>query len=439
MPPQSYVPWAKGFLPPSKTAIEAAVGSFPCRHTNDAHRKARLGEAGDETLDQLNIQKLFVPKSGIAALKRPVDPNDWLANNAEEGQSFDSYITELSLRSGRPRPHTRMSRTGGILLVPILCMEQEWPEAAPPLEEIRKFVETFFSGVPVRLSRPAKIKKSTRKTQMEWNPPSTSSGPCRWVYARQHASPDNSGLERVQVNAESLLTCLSDMTDSSSEEGLPFCVVGITFADMYSTPSDLFIAGLAAGRSHVAVLSLFRYHPHIQMSPQHWWKYGFSRNPKTYSYFEDDECHVEFLRDGVPISSQDPPTASRKRKRRLELMLDLPRAPMTRQCRRESLRRVCKLIAHEIMHIYGLDHCIYKRCLMNGTGHLVEDFSAPAHLCGTDLRKLHFRLGFDIPARYGNLARLWKSWGCIKEAKWYAKRQQEAISILKKVAIHQSD
>jgi predicted Zn-dependent protease len=274
---------------------------------------------------------------------------------------------------------------------------------------------------------------------MEWNPPSTSSRPIRWVYVRQHVSPDNSRSERVQVNAESLLTCLSDLTDSSSDEGRPFYVVGITFADLYSTPSDLFVSGLAAGRSHVAVLSLFRYHPHIQMSPQHWWKYGFSRNPKTYSYFEDDECQVEFFCGGVPMSSQDPPTASRKRKRRLELMLDLPSEPMTGLCRRESLRRVCKLIAHEIMHVYGLDHCIYKKCLMNGTGHLVEDFSAPAHLCGTDLRKLHFRLGFDIPERYGDLARLWESCGCIKEAKWYAKRQQGAITILKKDAIHQSD
>jgi hypothetical protein len=40
---------------------------------------------------------------------------------------------------------------------------------------------------------------------------------------------------------------------------------------------------------------------------------------------------------------------------------------------------------------------------MNGTGHLVEDLSAPAHLCAVCLRKLQFRMGFDVPQRYQRL------------------------------------
>ena len=38
------------------------------------------------------------------------------------------------------------------------------------------------------------------------------------------------------------------------------------------------------------------------------------------------------------------------------------------------LRRATKLLVHELAHVYGVDHCIYYACVMNGTGHLVEDF-----------------------------------------------------------------
>ena len=51
------------------------------------------------------------------------------------------------------------------------------------------------------------------------------------------------------------------------------------------------------------------------------------------------------------------------------------------------------------MHLYGLGHCIFNRCIMMGTGHLVEDFAAPFHLCGVCLRKMQWRLGFNVVGR----------------------------------------
>lgn len=30
------------------------------------------------------------------------------------------------------------------------------------------------------------------------------------------------------------------------------------------------------------------------------------------------------------------------------------------------LYRACKIMAHEISHMFGLRHCIYFKCLMNG-------------------------------------------------------------------------
>lgn len=66
---------------------------------------------------------------------------------------------------------------------------------------------------------------------------------------------------------------------------------------------------------------------------------------------------------------------------------------------------------HEMMHIFGIDHCVAYECIMKGTGHLVEDFSAPLQLCPVDLRKMQWRLGFSVPGRYRALSAFYKAQG----------------------------
>src|SRR5208337_989956 len=67
------------------------------------------------------------------------------------------------------------------------------------------------------------------------------------------------------------------------------------------------------------------------------------------------------------------------------------------------LRRSCKVLAHETAHMFGLAHCIYFRCLMNGSNHLAESDARPMHLCPVCLRKLQTSVGFDVVHRYQNL------------------------------------
>jgi archaemetzincin len=79
--------------------------------------------------------------------------------------------------------------------------------------------------------------------------------------------------------------------------------------------------------------------------------------------------------------------------------------------------------------VYRIDHCIHYHCVMNGTGHLVEDFSAPAHLCAVCLHKLQFRMGFDVPQRYQRLLGVFKAGGLNKEARWVERRLANLPSV----------
>jgi archaemetzincin len=90
----------------------------------------------------------------------------------------------------------------------------------------------------------------------------------------------------------------------------------------------------------------------------------------------------------------------------------------------EMRKRCCRVIAHEIGHMAGIAHCIYFRCLMNGSSSLAESDRRPLHLCPIDLRKLQWLVGFDFAERYRRLLQFWREADDGHEAAWVADRLQ---------------
>lgn len=84
------------------------------------------------------------------------------------------------------------------------------------------------------------------------------------------------------------------------------------------------------------------------------------------------------------------------------------------------LERALQVLNHEIGHAFGLEHCIYFMCSMNGANHLPEGDTHPVHYCPLCLRKLQHCLGFDVPARYEALQAFYAEHGLEAEAEWVA-------------------
>ena len=141
-----------------------------------------------------------------------------------------------------------------------------------------------------------------------------------------------------------------------------FCVLAITMEDLYPAPSWNFVFGQASLRERVGVYSFARY---------------------------------------------DPAFYGKKRGKDYEKIL---------------LRRSCKVLVHETGHMFGLMHCIYFKCVLNGSNHLKESDSRPVHLCPVCLRKLQYSMGFDVVNRYANLFRFYKRVGFDDDAQWVANR-----------------
>ncbi|KTF84845.1 hypothetical protein cypCar_00012886 [Cyprinus carpio] len=64
------------------------------------------------------------------------------------------------------------------------------------------------------------------------------------------------------------------------------------------------------------------------------------------------------------------------------------------------LLRSCKTLTHEIGHIFGVKHCQWLNCVMQGSNHLEESDRRALDLCPICLRKLQSAIGFKIADRY---------------------------------------
>ena len=398
------------FQEPTDNDRVEALGEFPL---NAKQPEALWEHTPCSSPDDLNDPILYHPT--MQKIPPPAYELDWLAQVPEEGQSIADYICFLTSRSGRLRPIANASGTT-ICLLPIVSpstsKECWWPDYAPKLEYLATLTKNYFQR-PVKILKPATltISSSVRKNSSGNLSGEKSSKTASLFFCNEQGQVckntritvrHDSRTRRSQYEVTSILNQLSKFRyDTYGEEN--FCVMGVTMEDLYDGPNDLFCAGMAFGGDKVAVFSFCRYHPNLRMSPLRWWDYGYSTKPGTYSYFDADT--------GPKIS-----------------LLPSPPKP-SKAGEIEYLRRSSKLLVHELGHLYGLDHCIHYKCLMMGTGHLVEDFQAPMHLCGVCLRKLQWRLGFSVEGRYHDIATSLKEMGLAKEVRWI---KMQLASITKK-------
>ena len=88
-----------------------------------------------------------------------------------------------------------------------------------------------------------------------------------------------------------------------------------------------------------------------------------------------------------------------------------------------TARRSCGVLLHELIHLFGVRHCVFFECLTNGSNSLAESDARPWRPCPVDLRKLHWALapvgGLDLAAREAALARLCEDLGMHPQAEWH--------------------
>jgi archaemetzincin len=249
------------------------------------------------------------------------EPNDWLAEHHENGQTFDEFIQS---------DHNSADEIRNVIyLQPIGQFRQD---QSPSLDLLREYAAAYFS-MDVNIIPTIDIRNLDLTIRL--NPYSQN---------RQLLTGDilRNFKRNLPANA--------------------FCMLAITMEDLYPDPRWNFVFGQASMQDRVGVFSFARYDPFF---------YGESRGSQ----------YQELL-----------------------------------------LRRSAKVLVHETAHMFSLAHCIYFKCVMNGSNHLQESDSRPLSLCPVCLRKLQSSIGFDAATRYHRLQQFYSNVGFIFEQDWITKR-----------------
>lgn len=373
----SSIPYARGFKPPTAKQRLKAMG---------------LGEIAKEFQEGPD-EEFFPP------LPAPSSIDDWLAQYNETGQTYSKFLKECPWLGRRKVQYCRMTfnpdgdtlpekyPNGKLYLLPLGQFEGgNCP--APSFSDLADYAECFF-GQSVEIL-PA-VQLSVDKTE----------GAVYWVEQKPSCHDDETTSERrikrrsdrtqrhrlearfhkesgnYQLQGNSLLLKIRQIMPADA-----ICLMALTMSDIYDTPPDLFVAGLAAGNRRVGVFSFKRYDPTLTFSTEHWYQMRSKRG-------NEQEHSPHMTRD-------------------LETKV--------------ILQRSCKLLVHEIAHLLGLDHCIWYSCCMNGSGHLSEDFRQSMYLCPIDLRKLQHLCGFKVMSRYERLREFFKKHRLEEEASWMERR-----------------
>ncbi|CAF1206374.1 unnamed protein product [Rotaria magnacalcarata] len=109
--------------------------------------------------------------------------------------------------------------------------------------------------------------------------------------------------------------------------------------------------------------------------------------------------------------------------------------PCTDEERTLIFRRAIGVFVHEVIHLFGFEHCIYYSCLMNGAESEEEIDRQPLYLCPVCLRKMYSAMGkekqhFNVIEMYTKMLDGCKRLNLKDELQWYKNR----LNILNRTA-----
>ncbi|XP_047613991.1 archaemetzincin-2 isoform X1 [Phacochoerus africanus] len=172
----------------------------------------------------------------------------------------------------------------------------------------------------------------------------------------------NDDTQNLQIHAGQILKFLKKRKPEDA-----FCVVGITMIDLYPRDSWNFVFGQASLTDGVGIFSFARYGRDFYSS-HYEGKVKKLQKKSSSDYSVFDNYYIPEVTSVL-------------------------------------LLRSCKTLTHEIGHIFGLRHCQWLACLMQGSNHLEEADRRPLNLCPVCLRKLQSAIGFSLKERYRALVR----------------------------------
>ena len=172
------------------------------------------------------------------------------------------------------------------------------------LELYRGYCEAYFLGAEIAVVKPGAEIVVARSR--DGKATRTKKIPADFLGTHKVANRMNNGI--LQFNASEINTALKEYRTSDT-----FCILGVTNQDLYPRPEWNFVYGQANTAAGTGIFSFTRH------------DVNFGQDPDEQSDYEPAEARAIWL------------------------------------------KRSCSTMVHEIIHMFGIKHCIFYECTMNGS------------------------------------------------------------------------
>ncbi|KAK4501708.1 hypothetical protein PRZ48_007517 [Zasmidium cellare] len=327
-------------------------------------------------------------------------PGDDLALDPEyEPQSLKSWINE-------PHRNEVTVRRRALYVVPVPAVSKTvafvdaWARPgkehakssidSPKADDVVQYLQAFYHGLPVKLlSKPRLQFMSWNETPQE--DPETGRKYIGLNIGSQiigiRSRPSKDKVFSGQLNLNDLLDAAMTMLPKDA-----YALLMLVDHDLYEDEEDDFCCGRAYGGSRVSVVSTARYNPALddaqEVEREHPWPASHCRDYVDMCCQEAHEAPMKLAMK--PTSPDSSPLGEA-----VSAFQSLPVPTAAAEFRNLWLGRLCKTASHELGHCFGMDHCVYYACIMQGTTGLTEDAGQPPYLCPVDLAKVLTATGSD--------------------------------------------
>jgi len=285
----------------------------------------------------------------------------------------------------------------------------ETPISTPETKDVIAYLAAFYHGMTVKQlpfdltfanwddeDRTSKT-KSTSLRFIALNTPNES------IRIRTRTCPDD--MFPTQL-------CLNDLLDVAISV-LPrdaYALLMLVDHDLYEDEEDDFCCGRAYGGSRVAVVSNARYNPLLDavqgVVREHAWPASHCENYVKESCATVSRPSKKAKTDVAPSTTvENPDSESNASELAVRAYRTIPPDKLSDPKHLASvwLYRMTRTASHELGHCFGIDHCVYYACIMQGTASMAEDVRQPPFLCPVELAKIQRAIGLtdkDVMERY---------------------------------------
>ncbi|KAJ5780660.1 Peptidase M54 archaemetzincin [Penicillium paradoxum] len=395
--PQKFIPKCEHISVCSSCSSHAIVAGF-----KRPSKGQRLAATKADNQEFLKEDRLFLEEDTSAFPAPLLLPGDDLAGDPEDAQSLQEWL------DGEDRnPVTAQRKTIYVVPSPRIdssvdfmegwttpkCPDNPDQPKPPTAKDVRDYLAAFYHGLPV------KAMPSSTLRFVPWEEPKkksrTKSGPqylglnigdeCVRIRARTLPHGEYGG----QVNLDDLLDAAISLLPNDA-----YALIMLVDFDLYEDEEDEFVCGRAYGGSRVAVVSSARYNPALDdiQEIEHAHAWPASHCEKFMSECASAESSAKRQKKSS-VNSRTTAKLSlevegplRKAVSFYRSLPDIESSPSLLSAL--WLGRVCRTASHELGHCFGIEHCVYYACSMQGTVSICEDARQPPYLCPVDLAKV---------------------------------------------------